>query len=243
MGMGSFPIFRVHEKGSNDRTDTPRPSRVCGEKKAKAVAISQFVEQTVQTRRNRVNKPWLVIMMLLFVFSITTGRGAMALDPCSFITQEEAAAVLGEAVKPPKTSKTTGFAVGHSCTYHTAAPLSERGGVGSVSLVVYDNETLQTEKSMYSSASEYFKRLRDANESTAGGKIRDLDGLGEKAYWQEGTDQIHILASDMYFVLSVKDLTKISSDEGRDDLNAKISAHRMEKCRATARTYLFPKLK
>ena len=186
---------------------------------------------------------WLAIVISLFLFLIVAGKNAMAIEPCSFITQEEAAAILGEEVKAPKTRKTTGLAVGHSCTYHTAAPLSERGDVGSVYLVVYDNETLRKEEGMYSSAAEYFKRLRDANKSTAGGKIRDIEGLGEKAYWQEGSDRVHILVKDLYFVLSVKDLAKISSDKGRDDLNAKISAHRMGKCQEAARTYLLPKLK
>jgi hypothetical protein len=96
---------------------------------------------------------------------------------------------------------------------------------------------------VYSSASDYFKRLRDATGSHAGSRIRDIDELGESAYWQGGADRIHILANGHYFVLGIKDLTRISSDKGRDDLDAKISAHRMGRCLQTARTYLLPKLK
>jgi hypothetical protein len=190
-----------------------------------------------------MNMSRTVALTSFFVLLTLIAGPAMALDPCAFITPEEAAAILGEAVKPARSGKTTGFAVGSSCAYYTAAPLAERGGVGSLSLVVYDAETMQAEESLYTSPAEYFRRLRKANESSAGSKTEALDGLGEESYWQGGADQLHLLAGGLYLVLSVKDLVKIASDKGRDDLDAKVSAHRLEKCREAARAYLLPKLK
>jgi hypothetical protein len=181
--------------------------------------------------------------MPLFVLILLSAQTVMAIDPCTFITQADAAAILGEAVKAPKQGQTTGFAVGNSCTYHTAAPLSQRGGVGSLYLIVYDSETMQQKNSMFTAPAEYYKRMRNANQSAANDRNKDLEGLGEQSYWQAGVDQLHLIAGDLYFVLSIKDLAKITSDKGRDDLNAKISAHRLAKCKEAALTYLLPKLK
>jgi hypothetical protein len=96
---------------------------------------------------------------------------------------------------------------------------------------------------MFTSPTDYFERMRRANQSSASSNIRPLESLGDQAYWQGGTDRLHLLSGDFYFVLSIKDMQKISSDKGRDDLNAKISAHRQEKCQETARHHLISKFK
>ncbi len=181
----------------------------------------------------------LVTLVVLFVLTPITSQ---AIDPCSFISQADAARILGEDVKSPVTKKTTGFAVGTSCTYYTSAPLEKRGGTGSLSLTVYDSETMKAEGGMYSSPAKYFERLRHANQSTANSKIKVIEQLGDDAYWQGKIDRLHLLVNDLYLVLSINDLTSISSDKGRDDLNEKISAHRLSKCQEVAHDYLLPKL-
>lgn len=184
---------------------------------------------------------WYVLVTLV-VSLILTPITSQAIDPCSFISQTDAAEILGEGVKSPVTRKTTGFAVGTSCTYYTSAPLAKRGATGSLSLIVYDAETMKAEGGMFTSPEKYFKQVWNANESKANSKIKAIDGIGNQAYWQGGIDRLHLLANGLYLILDIKDLTKISSDKGRDDLNAKISEHRLKKCQKATHDYLLPKL-
>ena len=43
---------------------------------------------------------------------------------------------------------------------------------------------------------------------------------------------------NVYYVLSIKDMKEFSSKKGRDDLNAKVAAHRLKLCEDAARKYV-----
>ncbi len=181
----------------------------------------------------------LVFLSLLFIFMVNS---SWAVDPCSFISQEEAAVILGEPVKAARTAKTTGFAVGSSCKYYTAVPLADSGGAGLVSLVMYDTQTMKQGDSIFVSPKKYYRRLLEASRHNPRNKIQGLDNLAEQAYWQGGEDRLHLLEKDLYFILTINDLEKISSKKGRADLAAKLSRHRLDKCLEAAQNFLLPKV-
>ena len=165
------------------------------------------------------------------------GHAAWA-GPCDVITQKDARAILGEEVKPGRQSKIVGFAAGLSCRYFTAAPLAKRGGTGSVSLAMYDAATMKQEGGVYTSPQKYFQRTRETLAKRKNAKLQDIPGLGGGAFWQAGGQRLHLLHKGVYYVLSIKDLAKMSSNKGMADLQAKQAARRLELCEDAARKYI-----
>jgi hypothetical protein len=182
--------------------------------------------------------PRAVIPVIAFLLALHS-TPALALDPCAYIDQGEAAAILGEAVKEGRAGTVSGFAGGLSCAYFTAAPLAQRGGTGSIQLVIHEKSTMTD--SVYNDPREFFEKLRETSGKSRPGTIVPVDGVGETAYWQSAGYRLHFLADETYFILSVKDLVKISSQKGREDLEQQLSAHRLQKSRNAALLYVLPK--
>jgi hypothetical protein len=209
--------------------------------------IMKHMDESLQAPKLPVKMNFFQIQTIFFIplvlsVFLPSFAQAQAPDPCSYITQDEAAALLGEAVKPGRSGKVSGFAAGLSCTYFTAAPLAQRGGTGSVRLTIYDKTTMVQEDSIYDSPRAYFEKVL---QSSGSGHDTNpiIEDLGEKAFRQTGNSSLHILANEMYFVLSIKDLAAISSAKGRDDLEAKLAAHRLQKCKDAALGYILPRVK
>ena len=185
----------------------------------------------------------LRLLMVLSIIALVLAlhkTSALALDPCAYIDQSKAAAILGEAVKEGRAGTVSGFAGGLSCTYFTAAPLAQRGGTGSIQLVIHEKSTMKD--SVYDDPQKFFDKMLEASRKSRPEKILAVDGVGERAYWQSAGDRLHFIAGPTYFILSVKDLVKISSQKGREDLEQQVSAHRLQKSRHAALDYILPKV-
>jgi len=184
-------------------------------------------------------KPLLIFTSIFLLLALAAPALAGDLKPCSLITKDEAAAILGEPVKDARTGKAVGMAAGEKCVYYTAAPLAKRGGVGVVQLMVFSKETMKG--GMFASPADYYARLQKAG-SKAGAPLEEIAGLGDKAYWNPKGDTLHILAKGAYLQLKVNDLKKISVQGGRDKLSQMISQHRKKLCVDAAKKYVMPKL-
>ena len=161
---------------------------------------------------------------------------AVAIDPCSLITRQEAADILGEEVQQARPGMVNGFAAGLTCTYFTAAPLEIRGGTGSVDLVIHDRETMID--GMYDEPAAFFDKVLTLGQQSQPDAVTLLDNLGDRAFWQAESQRLHLLFGERYFILSIRDLITMTSDKGQDDLGAKLSAHRRHKCVEAAQRYL-----
>ncbi len=184
-------------------------------------------------------KPLLILASILLLLAFAAPALAGGVKPCSLITRDEAAAILGEPVKAPRTGKVAGMATGVKCDYYTAAPMAKRGGVGQVRLIVFTKDTLKG--GMFSSPEDYFNRLCKTGKK-AGAPLEEIAGLGDKAYWNPKGNMLHILAKDMYLQLKVSDLKKISTKGGRDKLKKMVSEHRKTLSVNAAKKYIMPKL-
>lgn len=185
------------------------------------------------------SKPLLIIASVLALLALAAPVLAGGVQPCQLITQEEAAAILGEPVKPPRPGRVVGMAEGLKCDYFTAAPLAKRGGTGAVKLIVFTKDTLKG--GLFSSAQNYFERkLKTSKRSND--SIEKIAGLGQEAYWDGRGNRLNILAKDMYLQLSVTDLKKIKVKGGMKELQKAVSAHRKEITVNAAKKYLMPKL-
>jgi hypothetical protein len=185
-------------------------------------------------------KPLLISASLILILALAAPALAGDLKPCSLITKDEAAAILGEPVKAPRSGKVAGMAVGEKCAYYTAAPLAKRGGTGLVQLTVFTKDTLKG--GMFSSPADYYARLYKAG-SKAGAQMEEVAGLGEKAYWNPKGNTLHILAKGAYLQLKVSDLKKFSVPAAKaKELPKMISAHRKKLCVDAAKKYIVPKL-
>ena len=180
------------------------------------------------------------MLVVLLTGGILGAAGGAWAGVCDLISRQEAAQILGEDVKPGRESTVSGFAAGLSCKYFTAAPLAQRGGTGSVTLVVYDAPTMKAAQGMFTSPTKYFERMHQSLSKVKTNQISEVSGLGDKAFWQAGAERLHILHGDVYYILSIKDLVKMSSDKGMADLQAKLAAHRRKLCIEAARKYLLP---
>lgn len=164
---------------------------------------------------------------------------AAAPEPCALLTQAQAQAVLGEAVKPPRPRKVAGMATGKSCTWFTAAPLAQRGGVGSIKLIMFDEKSMAGGP-VYKDPAKYFARLREVTAKRS--PVEDVSGLGKAAWWHPSGYMLHVLSPDgTYLQIKVQDLKKISAPS-RAELNKKLSAHRKALAVGLARDYALPHL-
>ncbi len=178
---------------------------------------------------------WLTVLVAL---ALGTDAPAAGPQPCTLITRAEAAQILGEAVKAPRQKVVTGMAKGKSCVYYTAAPLAQRGGVGSVDITVYDAETMQG--GIFTSPEEFYQRLLRAGRK-AKAPIQEISGLGEQAHWSVRGNSLHLLSKGVYVVLKVRDLKKMSAASA-SELDKKVSAHYRQLAEAAARKYILPRL-
>ena len=180
------------------------------------------------------------VASLLVVFALALSGVCVALagSPCQVITQKDAEAILGEAVKPGRESNLGGVAAGRSCRYFTAAPLAKRGMTGSVSLSIYDAATMKQGGGVFTSPEKYFQRRKEVLGKQKNSKLEEISGLGDGAFWLAKGDDLHLMHKGVYYVLSIKDMAKISSSKGMDDLQAKLAAHRLKLCQDAARKYI-----
>jgi len=181
-----------------------------------------------------------VLVWLIVSAALTLGGAAQAagVQPCSLITRAEAAQILGEAVKPPRQKKVVGMAFGRSCTYYTAAPLAQRGGTGSVEIVVYDKQSMRD--GAFTSPSEFYQRLLSAGRS-AKAPIQEIKVPGGQGHWSERGNSLHILLHDVYVVLRIHDLKKISAASSQE-LKKKVSEHYRQLAVSAAKKYVLPRL-
>jgi len=94
------------------------------------------------------------------------------------------------------------MATGHQCRY-TAAPTASSAEAGqSIELTVYDNASIRAHDPMFKNAGDYFRREMNALRHS-GTTLMPVPGLGEKAYWQPGTDLLHVLDRGVYILLEV----------------------------------------
>jgi hypothetical protein len=187
----------------------------------------------------KLSKPMLIIASVLALLALAAPVLAGGVQPCQIITQDEAAAILGEPVKPPRSGKVAGMAEGLKCAYFTAAPLAKRGGTGAVKLIVFTRDTLKG--GLFSSPQNYFERRLKASQKS-NDEIEKIAGLGQDAYWDGRGNRLNILAKDIYIQLSVSDLKKIKVKGGMKELQKAVSAHRKKITVEAAKKYLMPKL-
>ena len=166
---------------------------------------------------------------------------ARALDPCLLITKAEAEMIMGEEVKGPLPGKVTGFAAGDRCDYQTAAPLAQRGRVGTINLILFDPQTMAREGGVFRSPRKYFLKQRHALGKNAK-NLKDLAELADQAFWLPGPDVLHLLAGDCYLQLQVKDMVEMKG-ASKTDLAQKLSAHRLKLSTRVAREHILPRLK
>lgn len=127
---------------------------------------------------------------------------ASGVDPCELVTRADAEQLLGVRVNPAVRRKTVLMATGHQCRY-TAAPIASSAGAGqSIELTVYDNASIRAYDPMFRNAGDYFRRDMNALRHS-GTRLVPMRGLGEEAYWQPGTDLLHVLDHGVYFMLGV----------------------------------------
>jgi hypothetical protein len=165
---------------------------------------------------------------------------ALALDPCALVTKAEVEKIMGEEVSGPFPAQVTGMTAGVRCSYKTAAPLAQRGRVGTLQVVVYDQETM-AQGVLFKSPREYFAKNRRALEKSSK-NLRDVPGLADQAFWLSGPDTLHLLAGEYYLQLQVKDMVQMKA-KTMSDLSQKVSAHRLELSIRIARDFLLPRLK
>lgn len=124
------------------------------------------------------------------------------IDPCELVTRADAEQLLGVRVKPAVRRKTVLMATGRQCRYTEVATTSSAGDGRSVELTVYDNASIRAYDPMFKNVGDYFRRDMDALRHS-GTRLVPMPGLGEKAYWQPGTDLLHVLDRGVYFMLEV----------------------------------------
>jgi len=187
----------------------------------------------------RSRKLFTVAAALIASLALAVPALAGAPKPCSLITKLEAEAILGEAVKAPRTGKVVGMASGEKCVYYTAAPLAKRGRTGVVRLLIFSKDSLKG--GIFSTPEDYFKRLSRAGKN-AGSQIEVVAGLGDKAYWSPRGDTLHILAKGLYLQFKLVDMKVIKVKGGMDKLHAAVSEHRKKLSIDAAKKYIMPKL-
>jgi hypothetical protein len=206
-------------------------------------AIQLVPAKANQSLKRRVfmkpTKHLLIFASILLLLAFAAPALAGGVKPCELITKDDAAAILGEPVKNPRTGRVQGMATGVKCDYYTAAPMSKRGGVGLVQLIVFTKATMKD--GAFSSPQDYFARLQKAGKK-AGSSVEDIAGLGDKAYWNPRGNVLHIMAGGMYLQFRVSDLKKIKVKGGRAELKKAVSEHRKKLTVSAAKKYLMPKL-
>lgn len=180
----------------------------------------------------------LPLWALALVMCLAVPALADAPKPCSLISKDEAAAILGEPVKDARPGKVVGMANGEKCEYFTAAPLAKRGGVGVVSLIIYSQESLKD--GLFATPRDLYQRLRKAGQK-AGSALQDVAGMGDEAYWNPKGNSLHILAKGVYLQLKINDLRQLKAPN-MTELQKMVSEHRRQICEQAARQYILPKL-
>ena len=117
--------------------------------------------------------------------------------------------------------------------------MAERGGVGTLTIIVYDPKTMKESGGLFKSPREYFQRTFKARKKEM---QEDIPQMGDRAVWTPGSDTLHIMAGELYLTLQIKDLTKITGTN-MSDMHQKVSALRKEKSVAVAGKYILPRLK
>ena len=130
------------------------------------------------------------------------------------------------------------LAAGNRCNYRTAAPLAQRGRVGTINLILFDPRTMAREEGIFRSPRKYFLKQRQA----LGKNGKNLKDLAELAFWLPGPDVLHLLAGDCYLQLQVKDMVEMKG-ASKTDLAQKLSAHRLKLSTRVAREHILPRLK
>ncbi len=166
---------------------------------------------------------------------------SLALTPCQLLTQQDAEQILGEPVAEPRLTEVVGMAAGQKCFFRTAAPLAQRGGVGSVSLILHDQATMAGKDGLFKTPQQYYERILSAQKSSTPENVSEISGLGEKAFWSANGDSLHCLAGSAYLILEVRDLTKMSAPNRRE-LDQKLSQHRRSLSEKVMRQYILPRL-
>ena len=163
-------------------------------------------------------------------------------SPCKLVAPAIARAVLGDEVKPPRDEPvSTGFVAGRRCLYLTAAPIQQAGGTGSLDLEVFDSASMAGADTLFASPADYFEREYTAIKTTSG-KVEDLSGLGDRAFWEPGGQMLHVLSGGVYVQLQIKDVAKLSAASA-DGLNAQLAEHRRELCLGLMRQHILPALR
>ena len=168
-------------------------------------------------------------------------ESGISINPCDLINKEMAGNILKADVKDPVNEISKGMVPCKTCYYLTSAPIEKAGGTGSLRISVYDKEVMEREDSyMYKSPEKYFERNYDALKNS-GGKIDDVANLGDKAFWQQGADELSVLSGNVYIKLQVKDMVKLSAPT-ITELNTKTSEYRLRVSEEIMRDTVLPKL-
>jgi hypothetical protein len=154
----------------------------------------------------------------MLVFVLLTGSGGLCgacqgrhensvrtsiIDPCLLVTRADAQRLLGAPVKPAIRSDVVLMATGRECRYVTSASMASSGSTWGIDILVYDDATIgKSDSSMFKSARDYFRRDMAALHSS-GTTLVPISNLGDQAYWQPGTDLLHVLDHGVYVMLDV----------------------------------------
>jgi hypothetical protein len=163
-------------------------------------------------------------------------------SPCKLVTPATARAALGGEVKPPRDEPvSTGFVAGRRCLYLTAAPIEKAGGTGSLDLEVFDSASMASADTLFKSPADYFDREYTAIKTTSG-KVEDLSGLGDRAFWEPGGQMLHVLSGGVYVQLQIKNLARLSAASAAD-LDAELTQHRRKLSLDLMRQQVLPALR
>lgn len=157
------------------------------------------------------------------------------------ITKQEAQNILGEEVADPKAGVVRGMGAGKRCFYRTAAPMQKRGGVGTLTIVVYDPQTMRDEGIAFKEPEKFFEKILKVKKGGVN-KIEEVPGLGDRAFWESSADMLHVLAHGSYVTVQVRDIVKMKAPT-RTELSKKLSAHRRKLSEKAVRDYILPRIK
>lgn len=180
------------------------------------------------------------LLMAAALVLLTCQAGPLWAGPCDLITQADAAKLLGEAVAAPRRAPVRGMGAGERCFYNTSAPMQKRGGVGTVTVILYDAKTMAAHGIAFKSPAKFFGRMYAVKQKRQG-LTQVVSGLGDKAYWETGADTLHVLKGADYVTLKISDLGKLSA-KSRKELYRKISEHRKALSVQAAKQYVLPRL-
>ena len=197
-----------------------------------------FLFFIITVRREMKNKLFQGILIGNFLFFLSgfVFSAPEIIKPCSLISQQQAAEILGAEVNEPNGKPVTGMAPGHKCMYYTAGELEESGVIASLVIELYDAETLAEKGGSFETPEIFFNyQIKFSKQIDMG--VEEIEDLGEKAFWQDGMYQLNVLIPDYYITLKIAGLKKFTGENKEEQKAEFLKAKSIE----VMKTYILPK--